>query len=415
MPLLCTKGAVSLATMVPQDFVTRRPNTRSVGKEVLARLADDLQELMVAAESINEILSPEKEYQTVTRKNSRAPTIASEQDHEHVHEISEDVHKQLGTILTLIQEMNGDTVEAVKGRPPSKETVELLELLISQNLLVQLLSQLAVLEFEARKDVMNVCCALLWPNLPKQLAKRAVQHLTEQPKIFKLLVDGYANEETALHYGVVLRSWSRHHELVEAFLDSGAVPELLRFAKGGKIDISSDAFYTLREMLLAHKEVSALWLEQNGLDFFASYNQLLVSGEYIAERQAQKLLKEMLLDKQFQKVMIEYVSDDRNLQIHMNLLKDRSKVIQMEAFHIFKIFVANPQKPLRVQHILFKNKGKLVSLLRALQGAKADDQKATDELRSIIDKLTNLPTPRSRSNVVPDKVAVPRSPTKISL
>lgn len=70
----------------------------------------------------------------------------------------------------------------------------------------------------------------------------------------EVLVAGYSNEETALLHGVVLRSCARHEELAEAFLTSGLVFELVKHARHPSIDISSDAFYTLREMLLAHKE-----------------------------------------------------------------------------------------------------------------------------------------------------------------
>mmetsp|Transcript_34212 Transcript_34212/g.99335 ORF Transcript_34212/g.99335 Transcript_34212/m.99335 type:complete len:320 (+) Transcript_34212:146-1105(+) len=303
---------------------------------------------------------------------------------------------------------DGADHHACRSRTPPSDTVELLEGFIAQDLLGQLLAQLAVLEFEARKDVMNVCCALLWSGMPQQIDKRVVAYLSHHPTIFKLLVEGYANEETALHYGVVLRSCARHAELVDAFLTSGHVMALLRFAQCPKIDISSDAFYTLREMLLSHKEVSAKWLERNHREFFGVFNELLISGEYIAERQAQKLLTEMLLDKRFQKVMLAYVSNERNLQIHMNLLKDRSKVIQVEAFNVFKIFVANPQKPVRIQQILHKNKTKLITLLESLQAKKLGDEKVAEELRAIIDKLHNLsaPSPTTSSTSLGETKAV---------
>ena len=41
---------------------------------------------------------------------------------------------------------------------------------------------------------------------------------------------------------------------------------------------------------------------------------------------------------------MRYVSDARNLQLMMNLLKDSSRSIQFEAFHVFKarIFPSHP-------------------------------------------------------------------------
>lgn len=35
--------------------------------------------------------------------------------------------------------------------------------------------------------------------------------------------------------------------------------------------------------------------------------------------------------------MIRYISDRKNLQLIMNLLRDKSPNIQFEAFHVFKV------------------------------------------------------------------------------
>lgn len=47
----------------------------------------------------------------------------------------------------------------------------------------------------------------------------------------------------------------------------------------------------------------------------------------------------------------------------MNLLRDKSRNIQFEAFHVFKVFVANPQKPAEIMSILSKNREKLLTFL----------------------------------------------------
>jgi len=318
--------------------------------------------------------------------------------------LSEDVHKHLQTILGLIKFLTGDASEKQSGRKhmPSSDAVELLEQLIAADLPVQLLEQLPLLAFETRKDIMNVCCALLWSGMPQQFDKHVVEYLRDHSRVWQLLVEGYANEEVALHYGVVLRSCARHKELVRAFFESGQVMELLKYAQHRSMDISSDAFYSLRSMLLEHREVSAAWLSSNFDEFFRLYNKLLKSGEYLAERQAQKLLAEILLDRHFRNAMLAYVNNDRNLQIHMVLLKDSSKVIQVEAFHVFKIFAANPQKPQRVQQILYKNRDKLVALLQMLPAARPDDKKFAEETRGVLERLRHLeaptPTPRKDSS-----------------
>lgn len=54
----------------------------------------------------------------------------------------------------------------------------------------------------------------------------------------------------------------------------------------------------------------------------------------------------------------------------MNLLRDTSANIQFEAFHVFKVFVANPKKPEAICQILINNRDKLIAYLRNFQNSK---------------------------------------------
>ena len=76
-----------------------------------------------------------------------------------------------------------------------------------------------------------------------------------------------------------------------------------------------------------------------------------------------QLLGELLLDRHNFTTMTRYISNTENLKLMMTMLRDRSRNIQFEAFHVFKVFVANPNKTKSVQDILLKNKDKLVEFL----------------------------------------------------
>ncbi len=52
-----------------------------------------------------------------------------------------------------------------------------------------------------------------------------------------------------------------------------------------------------------------------------------------------QLLGELLLNRANVKVMMRYVSDVNNLKLMMILLKDNSRSIQFEAFHVFKVIL----------------------------------------------------------------------------
>lgn len=54
----------------------------------------------------------------------------------------------------------------------------------------------------------------------------------------------------------------------------------------------------------------------------------------------------------------------------MNLLRDTSANIQFEAFHVFKVFVANPKKPETICQILVNNRDKLIAYLKNFQNSK---------------------------------------------
>lgn len=57
----------------------------------------------------------------------------------------------------------------------------------------------------------------------------------------------------------------------------------------------------------------------------------------MTKRQSLKLVGEILLDRTNFNVMTRYISSEENLKTMMNLLRDKSKNIQFEAFHVFKV------------------------------------------------------------------------------
>lgn len=107
----------------------------------------------------------------------------------------------------------------------------------------------------------------------------------------------------------------------------------------------------------------AEFLMTNYDKFFFEYNNLLTCSNYITKRQSIKLLGEILLDRANYSIMTLYVDSPDNLKLTMTLLRDKSKNIQYEAFHVFKVFVANPKKSAAVEKLLVKNKQQLLVFL----------------------------------------------------
>jgi calcium binding protein 39 len=75
----------------------------------------------------------------------------------------------------------------------------------------------------------------------------------------------------------------------------------------------------------------------------------------------------------------------------MVLLGDPSSNIQFEAFHVFKVFVANPNKPSQITKILVQNKEKLISYLEQFHKEKeTTDVQFRDEKKLLITTLSAL-------------------------
>jgi calcium binding protein 39 len=141
----------------------------------------------------------------------------------------------------------------------------------------------------------------------------------------------------------------------------------------------------------------AIYLETNFDLFFQKYNTLLIQSEnYVIKRQSIKLLGELLLDRSNYTVMTTYVSSGEHLKLCMRLLLDDRRMINYEGFHVFKVFVANPNKSPQVQRILISNRERLLRFLPTFLDDRTDDDQFMDEKSFLIRQIELLPTPGSQ-------------------
>merc|ERR550514_235322 len=90
--------------------------------------------------------------------------------------------------------------------------------------------------------------------------------------------------------------------------------------------------------------------------------------------------------------MMKYITDRDNLKLIMTVLVDKSKQIQFEAFHVFKVFVCNPRKTYEVKLVLWNNKKKLIKLMGVFR-KDLEDQDFINEKQMVIEKLQELEKP----------------------
>jgi len=245
------------------------------------------------------------------------------------------------------------------------------------------------MEFESKKDFV-----VLFGNLMRRESggkRPAVEYFEKNATLLDTLLLGYDNQDAAVTCGQVLRQCIEHESLAAIVLQSEHFFKFFNYVENGGFDIASDAFATFKDLLTKHKTICAEFLEKNYDAIFEEYTKLLHSQNYVTRRQSLKLLGELLLDRANFNVMTKYISDQSNLKLMMNLLRDKSKNIQFEAFHVFKVFVANPNKAKPILDILIKNKPKLVAFLTNFHNEKEDEQFA-DEKAFLLKQIEQLPS-----------------------
>merc|ERR1719154_775756 len=293
----------------------------------------------------------------------------------------EEVGKQLTTITGMIfggeNEQQSDHLLA-----------QLSQEMYNHGVLLILLRNLHRIDFEGKKDA-----AQIFNNvLRRQIGTRTptVEYICTTPEIVFTLCRGYEQQEIALNCGTMLRECIRYEDLAKIVLHSPHFFDFFKYVEVSTFDIASDAFTTFKELLTRHKMLAAEFLEQNYDKVFMHYQQLLNSDNYVTKRQSLKLLGELLLDRHNFSVMTKYISNPDNLKLMMNMLKHKSKNIQFEAFHVFKVFVANPNKPKPILDILLRNQDKLVEFLNKFHTDRTEDEQFNDEKAYLIKQIKEL-------------------------
>ena len=284
-------------------------------------------------------------------------------------------------LTRLIHEMKivlyGDDMTEPATEPCAKLTQEFFK----EDILRLLIFYLPHLDPGVRQDVTHVVA-----NLQRQRVNGryvAAEYLENNTDLLDLLIPGYDDPEAAISFGAILRDCIRHQVVAKYILESDHMKTFFNYQHDPNFDIASDAAATFKELLTRHKSTVAEYLNKNYDWFFEEYNKLLESPNYITRRNAVQLLGAMLLDRSNTAVMVRYVSSLDNMRILMNLLRDSNKQIQLQAFHVFKLFPANQNKPQDIVNVLVANRSKLLRFFKDFTFDKADEQFEADKAQVI--------------------------------
>jgi len=293
----------------------------------------------------------------------------------------EDVSKHLGSISTMLFGNENDQQSDIVLAQLSQE-------MYNSGLILLLLRNLHRIDFEGKKDT-----AQIFNNvLRRQIGTRTptVEYICTTPEIVFTLCRGYEQQEIALNCGTMLRECIRYEALARIVMNSEHFNNFFKYIEAPNFDIASDAFATFKDLLTRHKMLAAEFLEAQYEPVFTPYQSLLNSDNYVTKRQSLKLLGELLLDRHNFSVMTKYISNPDNLKLMMNMLKEKARNIQFEAFHVFKVFVANPNKPKPILDILLRNQDKLVDFLSKFHTDRSDDEQFNDEKAYLIKQIKEL-------------------------
>ncbi|XP_062208828.1 putative MO25-like protein At5g47540 [Phragmites australis] len=245
---------------------------------------------------------------------------------------------------------------------------------------------LPYLDLETQKDVTQVIANLQRQKVGSRLV--ASVYLEANLDLLDILMSGYDNLDIAIHYSTLIRDCIRHQVVARYVLGSPHVRKFFDYIQFPDFNIQSDAFKTFKELVTRHKSTAAEFFSKNYDWFFAEFNSKLISSSnYIIRRQSIQLLGDILLERSNTAVMARYVISKEHLMVLMNLLRDQSKVIQVEAFHVFKLFAANQNKPPEIVSILRTNRSKLLRFLGDFTLDKEDAKFETDKAKVISEIL----------------------------
>ncbi|CAI8011409.1 Calcium-binding protein 39 [Geodia barretti] len=311
---------------------------------------------------------------------------------------AEEAAKILGQIKVMLYG-SGDQ------EPQPELTAQLAQEFYNHDILLHLINNMAKLDFEAKKDL-----AQIFNNvLRRQIGTRCptVEYLCSKFELVLKLIRGYENPEVALNCGMMLRECVRHEPLAKLILENGDFYLFFKFVELSTFDVASDAFAMFRDLLTRHKILCANFLETNYEKVFVDhYQKLLNSENYVTRRQSLKLLGELLLDRHNFTTMSLYINNPDNLKLMMKMLIDPSRNIQFEAFHVFKVFVANPNKSKPILDILLRNREKLTDFLTKFHTDRTEDQQFNDEKQYLIKQIREMQPAADTATATAEAAAV---------
>ncbi|KAJ7978804.1 Mo25 family protein [Quillaja saponaria] len=308
-------------------------------------------------------------------------------------------------LVNLLEELQwilyGDSETLPNPKAGIEITLEFFsEKMIKVNPFRLLITCFSNLEWQFQLYVSRIVANLLCQHIDSQFV--AAQFLEQNPDLVDLLFAQYLifnlddNVPVALLYGVMVRECIRRSRVIaKHLLDSKEnMKKFFECVRFPNFTFAAHVEGTLELLLTRHKVVVADFFSRNYDWFFNEFNSKLLlcsnPNHELAKSQALKLLGEILGNQTNNyDVMIWYTSCADNLKILMSCLRE-SKLIQLEAFKVYKLFVENPKKPKGVVDMLKLNKSKLLTFLDGFKVDNKMDEQFEEDERKVMKDIDGL-------------------------
>jgi hypothetical protein len=200
------------------------------------------------------------------------------------HEVtSKDVQHHLRTFLGHLETLSENHASS------KQDAVNIVSNLLDVDVPLKLVTCLDLLDFETMKDVVRCFDTILKVSMMLDASDQIVEYMQNNPQIPELLLKGSGRQDVFSHCAHMLKSLARCPQLIVVLNEHGAARILIGLARHQSFDIASEAFSSLRELLLAQKAVSASCVMTNFTEFFGLYHEMLQGQEYVTQRQALRL------------------------------------------------------------------------------------------------------------------------------
>eukprot|EP01091_Cochliopodium_minus_P009818 TRINITY_DN2507_c0_g1_i2.p1 TRINITY_DN2507_c0_g1~~TRINITY_DN2507_c0_g1_i2.p1 ORF type:complete len:277 (-),score=65.11 TRINITY_DN2507_c0_g1_i2:115-945(-) len=230
--------------------------------------------------------------------------------------------EQLSYCITLMKyTLFGETGQGPTNQP---SVGELIENLIKHGLIMDMVVCFVDLTFESKKDWVQIFGHIV--KYEKGGNQPVVTHIANS-EILDSLMEALEDADIALSCGSMLRDCVAFLPVATKLLNSEKFYDFFQLVQSPDFGVASDTFSTFRDCLTIHKKLVAEFLESNYDKFMENYTLILNSENYVTQRQALKLMGELLLDRTNFNIMTKYITNKSNLKLMMRLLRSKRRNI----------------------------------------------------------------------------------------